>query len=378
MKQSIYYYYNNFEKGLQSLSEEMRDFAAHVCGTAAEQAAREAHVARVRAFVCSLWPEADVLVYGSFATGLYLPDSDIDLVVLNSPASLSIHERLRLLVDVMTRERFGVCTAQYENTRVPVVKMLEAVTGCRVDICFDQRHVEDSVAVVRRCLRAFPEMRPLVLVLKHFMLERQLNIVYSGGLSSHALVIMVAHLLKYYPLPADLESVEDGLLAVRLVQFFYLYGIEFNTVRDVVSLQAPPGARHLHSGETKAERGWFVLSRAHDLAVEDPVDRTNNMTVKCNLFSSAIQHEYKRVWRQLNHVCEHARNLGDAPSILSTIIDPAYYYAASASRSREALRLMAQAGSAGAGLASASSASVAPSSTTTAAPSGPGRFAPRK
>lgn len=32
--------------------------------------------------ILSLWPDAQVMVFGSYRTGLYLPTSDIDIVVI--------------------------------------------------------------------------------------------------------------------------------------------------------------------------------------------------------------------------------------------------------------------------------------------------------
>lgn len=37
---------------------------------------------RIECIILSLWPEAQVQVFGSYRTGLYLPTSDIDLVVI--------------------------------------------------------------------------------------------------------------------------------------------------------------------------------------------------------------------------------------------------------------------------------------------------------
>lgn len=50
----------------------------------AETQARREAVERVSGLVRSLWPTADPRVFGSFAIGMFLPTSDIDLVVLDS------------------------------------------------------------------------------------------------------------------------------------------------------------------------------------------------------------------------------------------------------------------------------------------------------
>ena len=50
--------------------------------TETEHMVRSTVVSRIRGAILSLWPQARVEVFGSFRTGLYLPTSDIDLVVI--------------------------------------------------------------------------------------------------------------------------------------------------------------------------------------------------------------------------------------------------------------------------------------------------------
>lgn len=50
--------------------------------TATEHCIRGDVVRRIEHVILSLWPEAEVHVFGSYRTGLYLPTSDIDLVVI--------------------------------------------------------------------------------------------------------------------------------------------------------------------------------------------------------------------------------------------------------------------------------------------------------
>lgn len=60
------------------------EFCRFLEPTEAETAERSAATARVTAVIQAIWPEAVVQVFGSFATGLFLPTSDMDLVVTDS------------------------------------------------------------------------------------------------------------------------------------------------------------------------------------------------------------------------------------------------------------------------------------------------------
>uniref|UniRef100_A0A383VE31 Uncharacterized protein n=1 Tax=Tetradesmus obliquus TaxID=3088 RepID=A0A383VE31_TETOB len=55
--------------------------------------------------------------------------------------------------------------------------------------------------MVRQQLAAWPVMKPLVLVLKVFLTQRELNKVYAGGIGSYSLIIMVAAFSCCYFLP---------------------------------------------------------------------------------------------------------------------------------------------------------------------------------
>lgn len=72
-----------------------------------EHAARQRTVQRTTEVVQSIWPTSTVAVFGSFATGLYLPTSDIDLVVLGSDAANNLADAQRALAAALGRQGVG-------------------------------------------------------------------------------------------------------------------------------------------------------------------------------------------------------------------------------------------------------------------------------
>lgn len=83
-----------------------------------------------------------------------------------------------------------------------------------------------------------PPMRHLVMVLKVFLHQRDLNEVYAGGLGSYALLVLVAAFLQLHPSrqpsrrfgkgPSKPEDLEQNL-GILLIDFFRLYGRTLNT-----------------------------------------------------------------------------------------------------------------------------------------------------
>ena len=320
-KKNLFYPYTSPSTAMQSLEEEMLDFVRHVSPTEEEREMRESLVAFVEKTVTELWPGASTKIYGSFSTNLYLPDSDIDIVVYG----VRHPDRLNLLARTLWDAGFCSYCQVIPTAKIPVIKIVEFRSHCRIDICYDVHGGPENAAVIRSHITAYPQLRPLAITLKYFLFVRQLHVVFWGGLSSHALVLLVIHLLKYYPLDEEFASIESGELGARLLQFFKLYGSEFNTVRDVVSIAHPPGTL-VPQHPRKDDLGWFDVYRSHDIAIEDPYSKSN-VTANCSIFP-AIQDEFRKAYHSLLRCFSNSKARAGAPSLLSTIIDPFTYASA--------------------------------------------------
>lgn len=66
------------------------------------------------------------------------------------------------------------------------------------------------------------------MVLKQFLLMRGLNEVFSGGLGSYGLTLMITSFLQLHPRIQSGEIRQEQNLGVLLIQFFELYGKRFN------------------------------------------------------------------------------------------------------------------------------------------------------
>ena len=156
---------------LLRLHQEIVDFCRFTEPTAAEAAARAAAVARVRAVVTSIWPGAQLAVFGSFATGLYLPTSDIDAVILDSRCG-DPGNGLRALALALARRGAARKMALIAKARIPIVKFEETASGFLFDISFDVANGPAAAEWMREQMAALPPLRPLSLVLKAFLQQR--------------------------------------------------------------------------------------------------------------------------------------------------------------------------------------------------------------
>ena len=136
----------------------------------------------------------------------------------------------------------------------------------------------------------YPPVRPLVLVLKYFLLQRRLNETYSGGVGSFLLVLMVVHVVQVEQRAAlrratDATSATAGArgrgpdpsialnLGALLLSFLELFGYNLNYVTTGITVRTgPTGAGGGYFN--KAKRHWADGARPFLLSVENPADPT--------------------------------------------------------------------------------------------------------
>lgn len=74
----------SIENPMIRLHNEIIEFYAYIKPSVAEHLRREQSIAKLKHFLFEELPDCQILSFGSYATQLYLPNGDIDLVVLQS------------------------------------------------------------------------------------------------------------------------------------------------------------------------------------------------------------------------------------------------------------------------------------------------------
>jgi hypothetical protein len=70
--------------------------------------------------------------------------------------------------------------------------------GLKFDISIGKSNGLEAVTLIREQLQKWPALRPLVTILKLYLLQRNMNEVFTGGLSSYALIISVVAFLQLH------------------------------------------------------------------------------------------------------------------------------------------------------------------------------------
>lgn len=282
------------------------------------------------------FPSALVRPFGSFASGLYLPQSDVDLGVDGLPAATKKAKERMLgeLAEVIKMEGLVVddpgALELIASARIPIIRFVDAVNRLPFDITLDASSGVESTDLTREYVRELPHFRYLVLLLKFWLQRRQLHETYSGGVGSFLLQLMVASSLRLKVLSSSRRRAElaapgnvpsgaaregsaqgcDETLASSLLDFFELFGVKLNYRTTGISL------RHGGSFFPKRSReGWFDADRPGLLSIENPLEP--EMDVGKNAYNI---HAVRRAMSQSYHAMLAAvrcARRGDDPTRVS-------------------------------------------------------------
>lgn len=162
--------------------------------------------------------------YGSFASRLNLPWSDIDIVLDTfSEAGL---ESLELLETAFARQPLITEVKFIKNTSIPVLKLVANAQydNLKIDITLqDPRHSGvQCVGLIHQYMNMYPFLRPIALVLKQLLYLGKLNDPYQKGLSSYGLVLMIVAYFQWLVYSNTYEEVcaNRGRALIQLLKHY--------------------------------------------------------------------------------------------------------------------------------------------------------------
>ncbi|KAF9904614.1 hypothetical protein EC991_002543 [Linnemannia zychae] len=250
------------------LTQELKDFVDYLSPTPEEHQVRKYVVQLIAKTVAELWPNSEVHVFGSYDTQLYLPSSDLDLVVLR--AEEFDKEDLYKLSRHLKKRMVATDVNVIAKARVPIIKFKERLSKIPVDVSFNITNGIESAEIVRNYMDTTPALRPLTMLIKHFLMIKGHNEVFQGGIGSYTTMIMILSFLQMHPqIQANKINPEDNI-GVLLIEFFELYGFCFNYSQ--VGLSVANGGSYF----VKPQNTGFGGNRELLLSSIDPNDPTND------------------------------------------------------------------------------------------------------
>lgn len=221
--------------------------------TPIERALRMRVVSRIETVVQHIWPDAQIKIYGSFISGLALPNSDIDLMIIGA----SGQSPMRLLAAELLANGIAEPNSLTvrDDVRIPIIEFIDRESQINIDMPLHNEPTLRVAPLINEFQRKFPVLFKLLFVLKQYIKQRDLNDVFkglhqeinqeqkqqisinflsAGGISSYALTLMSISFLQKHP---TYKPNEDANLGELLIDFFELYGEKFDYENVGISIK---------------------------------------------------------------------------------------------------------------------------------------------
>ncbi|TDH65752.1 hypothetical protein CCR75_006140 [Bremia lactucae] len=274
----------------------------------------DAAIAHIVESVRKIWPHASVTCFGSYSTGLWLPSSDVDVVVMglsnatdrDVPTTFlpdGVPELEQLAQQLRPQTTWVQQVDVVRGAKVPVAKVIlrhemphkSASALLRVDISIENVQTSyglDASQLVRDYVTHVNRLKPLLMVLRQFLREKGLNSAFTGGLSTYAVTLLAVFLLEMQRHQDEEENVsndqdeskearEARALGQLLLDFLEYYGTSFDYMTTGLSLK--PEA----FGAYPLAAQWPVLPLMPQLVIDDPVYKNGQHNAAAGAFALA-------------------------------------------------------------------------------------------
>lgn len=261
------------------------------------------------------WPNAKLHLYGSCANSFGVSKSDIDICLAIDDTNMSKSEILLKLAEILESDNLQNVQA-LTHARVPIVKMMDPVTGISCDICINNLLAVANTKLLRDYAQIDDRLRQLAFIVKHWAKSRGVNETYRGTLSSYAYVLMCIHFLQQrkpaiLPCLQDMEATYfvnvDGTqcayfdqvdrlrcfgaqnnetIARLLWGFFHYWAYHHDYMNDVISVRT---GRNI----SKRVKDWTrrIGNDRHLICIEDPFETSHDLGRVVDKFSIRILRE---------------------------------------------------------------------------------------
>ncbi|MBA0592384.1 hypothetical protein Gorai_009366, partial [Gossypium raimondii] len=149
-----------------------------------EKTKQQQLLASLEKLVWKEWPQAKLFLYGSCANGFGVSRSDIDICLALNEDINNKSEILLKLADILQSDNLQNVQA-LTRARVPIVKLMDPVTGISCDICINNVLAVVNTKLLRDYAQIDARLRQLAFIVKHWAKSRGVNETYRGTLSSY-------------------------------------------------------------------------------------------------------------------------------------------------------------------------------------------------
>ncbi|KAJ3267712.1 Non-canonical poly(A) RNA polymerase papd5 [Terramyces sp. JEL0728] len=279
-----------------------------------EEEIRRIVIKQYRNVITERFPNYQVKVFGSCCNGLYLPNSDIDLVIINGEEENIPGQRMSSVLSKLTRKLHPHTNYIYlvKKAKIPIIKLVDARSKLNVDISYNTAENTTKVAVfVTEKLLEYPDIKWMVLFLKLYLANRDLNNNANGGLGGFAVFLLVLSFLELYPMlykdtKLDFYTKSNSKAKI-LLDFFHFYGriLDINSVglaptgmegdRSVIMVDKEYYYNEIEPEKVKLAYSGYARPK---MLLLDPTNQTNNTAKGCSLIDTIFA-EFNKSYNRL-------------------------------------------------------------------------------
>ncbi|CAO0792253.1 unnamed protein product [Mucor circinelloides] len=264
---------------------------------------RQMMMIKIEKLLTREWPmhRFNVHLFGSSQNNLGTNQSDVDICISTSWNGLRC---IKTLANVLRKNGLQIVRT-IPRAKVPIVKIWDPVLQLACDLNVNNLLALQNTRMIKTYVAIDPRVRPLILIVKHWAKQRQLNDAASGGtLSTYTWTCMVINFLQTRnpPILPNLHEIPHTLsndnvqingmnssfcddlsrlvgfgrsnhesLGGLLYAFFRKFAFEFDYATQVISVR---------SGKllSRCEKGWHKgMESRRALCIEEPFDTRRNL-----------------------------------------------------------------------------------------------------
>ena len=220
----------------------------------------------------SLGDQYQLKIYGSRATKLCLPWSDIDYVISGNDNN-NVNDILQTLNDYLlnNNDNTFIDIKYLFSAAVPILKLLtnQDYHKISLDISIEnpEHHGEECVNYIKGKIKEYEILTPITLALKTILQEANLNNPYNGGLSSYGVILLVIYYLKMQQMnKQDISMKNVGKIFYDML---YYYGYEYDINNPIIV------GDYDNINEVKSRH--LNYENKKELVIVDPLNVANNV-----------------------------------------------------------------------------------------------------
>ncbi|KCZ77013.1 hypothetical protein H311_01980 [Anncaliia algerae PRA109] len=253
----------------------------------------------------------DSVIFGSYSMGLFLPTSDIDIIIKRKEAKgkklkgFAVFELLENVKNELIREKVADNDEilNLSKGKIPLLRFVDSTFNIKVDISFSEdnpatNRVKSNFGIEHKSfieiyLCKYPFIKIFIILLKQILKIRGLGDAKKGGLCSYAQLMLIINFINLHPLiQTDLIDPFENI-GVLFMDFFQHFGVNYPI------------------NFTITEFGYRDRINDCQISIQDPFNSNNDLGINCTN-SGAVLDVFTYLYRIMSLALKEKQSMHDS------------------------------------------------------------------